>query len=93
MTTMHKPEMVLVVGGDGRRAPRFEKSLLGIQETPWVFRVPGDLERYFKDILVVFTWAWGATEEEDSQLCECSEMLGEEILPGGNWIIYGEMNE
>lgn len=90
---MHKPEMVLVVGGDGRRAPRFEKSLLGIRETPWVFRVPGDLERYFKDILVVFTWAWGTTEEEDSQLCECSEMLGEEILPGGNWIIYGEMNE
>lgn len=50
-----KPEMVLVIGAHGRRALCFEKSLLGIQETPQVFRVASELERYFKDTLVVFS--------------------------------------
>ena len=70
---MYKPEMVLVIRADGRTLC-FEKSLLGIQDTPWVFRVASELERYFKDTLVVFSWAQGMTEEENSQLWECSEM-------------------
>lgn len=47
--------MVLVIKVDGRRALCFEKLLLGIQETPWVFRVASELERYFKDTLAVFS--------------------------------------
>lgn len=81
---LHKPEMVLVIKADGWRALRFEKLLLGIQETPWVFRVASELERYFKDTPAVFSWAQGMTEEEDSQLWECSEMPRGETLPGSN---------
>lgn len=37
----------------------FEKSLLGIGETPWVVKLARELERFFKDTLVVYNQARG----------------------------------
>lgn len=52
-------QIVLVTRSDRRKALWFEKSLLGIEETPWVIKLARELGRIFKGTLVIYNQGTG----------------------------------